>query len=440
MSAWTSPTHPPAQPDIDSWETEGTSPFILKVDPPAPKNKKKKKKKIRAGGALDQGSSKWHPSHVTTGVPAGYYELDDIDCRDMGFIRSKKTEVPQSEDPWPELDQQQTPEDQQEPTSGLESSVTAVVNEDSSHEELLSEYAATAAPDMTRLLLEENHRLKADLARACWDLQEQAVMFGEEKHHILMEIRTLQEDLHQAKEGQEALRKQLEEERFSLQAKHQEVTSSLEATLLQARTDLQGMKDEWQREKSDLLKQAEAQLERERQQQEETSVLLLKQKETIRSLSAEHEKVSTMEDALSQALKHQQEMETRWEVEKSNLLSEHQKVTSKLQQELAKAKQDLSHQKGQWEEERTALLEDKLQQQQEAKQELEKQELERTIPTSRQTLDEEEEQSAECSNTHIESLSSTEGPRAGAQRKTNRFIKWFQRAREAFRRKTSAED
>ena len=117
MSSFTSRINPPAQQDngLDSWETEKVSTFVLKIDPPAPKKKKNNKKKNRTGMILDHEASKWHPSHEKTGVPAGYYEQDDIDCRDMGFIRFKTTVDPQPEthEPevdWPELVQKQAPQ------------------------------------------------------------------------------------------------------------------------------------------------------------------------------------------------------------------------------------------------------------------------------------------------------------------------------------------
>lgn len=144
------------------------------------------------------------------------------------------------------------------------------------------------------------------------------------------------------------------------------------------------------------------------------------QQEEKNCLRAEHrKKISSMEATLSQAWTDQQEMKTE-------LPAEHKKEASKLQEELAKAKQDLVSQKSQWDSD-SSNMKVTLKQ---AEQELEKQQQEwrqeRTINTSRQTLEEVDKQRAESSDRQMERLSNVEGQLAGAQgKKTNIFKKWF---------------
>ncbi|XP_034557168.1 golgin subfamily A member 6-like protein 22 isoform X1 [Notolabrus celidotus] len=229
-------------------------------------------------------------------------------------------------------------------------------------------------------------RLQVGLSHVAEVLQNQALMWSQDRSILLGEIYKLRAELEQAKENQkhqaslqakgnpdtcaiQAAPKQTQEvpankdhqcqeKNSCLLAEAMKENESLKAALYQTQVDLKILKQQWGKVTSHLfeeqketcrlkvaLHQAHEDLKKQKQEREkDTSNLLSEQEETCR-----------FKAALTQAQEDLKNQKQEWEKETSNLLSE-QEETCRLKAALTKALENLKTQKQEWEKETSNLL------------------------------------------------------------------------------------
>ncbi|XP_034540921.1 trichohyalin-like [Notolabrus celidotus] len=249
-------------------------------------------------------------------------------------------------------------------------------------------------------------RLQAELSRIYMVLQNQSLLWGNDRAILLRENATLCDALYHANMAVEMMKRQSTEDQSRLQTEaitntcanqatnkdHQreekdscllaetlKENATMKAALSQAKKELENKSREWEEERSflllvneesiklqDALHQAQEEL-REKQQlwKEDKSRLLKEQKETTSKLEADlrqaqiktqcsldsEERTKLLFRDMAQKAKLNEE---QWEEDRSRLLAEREEETIMMQQ----AKMDLHNQKCEWEKERAQLLEE----------------------------------------------------------------------------------